>query len=43
MLVYIEQYNSKTDAMAREKQLKTCRGRVYVWTEVKNYLHESGG
>jgi hypothetical protein len=28
--------------MAREKQLKTHRGRDFAWEKVKEYLQESG-
>jgi len=29
--------------MAREKQLKTYRGRDFAWEKVKEYLLEPGG
>jgi putative endonuclease len=35
-LVYKEKYNLKTDALKREKQLKSSRGRSFIWEIVKN-------
>ncbi len=33
-LIYTEKHESKTDALIREKQLKTSRGRNFVWNFV---------
>jgi putative endonuclease len=43
ILVYSEEYDSKTNAMAREKQLKDHRGRDLVWKKVREYYFNSGG
>jgi putative endonuclease len=40
IVVYSENYNSKRDAMAREKQFKSCRGRDFVWAKGKEYLQK---
>jgi len=41
-LVYSEQFDTKSDAMAREKQLKTHQGRDFAREKVKEYLLKSG-
>jgi len=41
VVVHSENFDLKADAMAREKQLKSSRGRVYVWAKVKEYLEGS--
>jgi len=33
-MVFTEEFESKKQAMAREKQLKSSRGRAYVWEKV---------
>lgn len=33
-LVHKEIFENKTDAMSREKQLKTGRGREWIWSEI---------
>ncbi len=35
ILLYSEQYGTKKEAMARERQLKSGKGREYVWGLVK--------
>jgi len=35
IIAIIEQYESKTDAMDREKKLKGGQGRAYIWSEIK--------
>lgn len=30
-LIYSEEYNTKKEAIIREKQLKTAKGRNFVW------------
>ena len=35
-LVFTEEFEDKKEAMKREKQLKTAKGRDYVWQQVKN-------
>ncbi len=39
VLVYYEAYNSKTDALIREKQLKTGFGRGYLRKRLKNSIN----
>jgi len=34
-LIFTEEFESKKEAMDREKQLKSARGREYVWEEVQ--------
>lgn len=33
-LIYSEVFSEKSEAMKREKQLKTARGRAFVWSLV---------
>ena len=33
-IVYSEELPQKTDALKREKQLKTSRGRDFIWNEI---------
>ena len=33
-LIYSEVFSKKSEAMKREKQLKTARGRAFVWSLV---------
>ncbi len=35
-LFYTEEYTTKSEAMKREKQLKTSRGRAFVWEMISN-------
>jgi putative endonuclease len=34
-LVYKEEYETKAEAMKREKELKTATGRNFIWTLIK--------
>ena len=34
-LIYKEVYQMKSDAMKREKELKTATGRNYIWSIIK--------
>ena len=34
-IFYSEEYATKSEAMKREKQLKTSRGRTFIWEMVK--------
>ncbi len=43
ILVYSENYNLKSEAMSREKQLKTGWGRAFAWGKVEEYVLKSGG
>ena len=31
VVAYVEEFQSKKDAMAREKELKSYRGREFIW------------
>jgi len=42
ILIYTEEYNNKSQAMRREKQLKTSQGRKFAWEKVKEFLQSSG-
>jgi putative endonuclease len=32
--LYFEEYNTKQDALKREKQLKSAKGREFIWKEL---------
>ena len=34
-LIYKEVYQNKSDAMKREKELKTAKGRNFIWSIIK--------
>ena len=34
-LIYKEVYQAKSDAMKREKELKTAQGRNFIWSIIK--------
>lgn len=36
VVVYVEYYSTKKEAMKREKQLKTARGRDFLWKFITN-------
>jgi putative endonuclease len=42
VLVYSENFELKSQAMKREKELKSFQGRQFVWSKVKIYLDETG-
>ena len=35
-ILYTEEFLTKAEAMKREKELKTSRGRAFIWTKLKN-------
>ncbi len=35
-LIYSEDYGSKYDAIKREKELKSSRGRAFIWGLIQN-------
>jgi len=35
IIVFTEDYETKTQALKREKQLKGAKGREYIWTTIK--------
>jgi len=37
-MIYYEAYINKTDALSREKFLKSGSGRVFIKKQIKNYL-----
>ena len=37
-LVFTEDFKTRSQAMKREKELKTAKGREYIWQEVKKKL-----
>jgi len=39
ILIYTEIFETKTEAMKREKQLKSAKGRNYIWQVVKDRLN----
>lgn len=38
-LVFTEEFETKGEAMKREKELKSSRGRAYVWEKVNEKFH----
>jgi len=40
VLIYSENFDLKSDAMAREKQLKSYQGRMFIWEQVKSFLEK---
>jgi len=38
-ILFTESFETKTEAMKREKQLKSAKGRNYIWQVVKNRLN----
>jgi putative endonuclease len=36
VIVFTEKYETKSDAMRREKQLKGAKGREFIWEIIKN-------
>jgi putative endonuclease len=34
-VIYAEEFETRSEAMRREKQLKTSRGRAFIWEKVK--------
>jgi putative endonuclease len=35
IIVHQESFDSKSDAMKREKELKTAAGRSFIWSKIK--------
>lgn len=35
-IVHSEKFETKSEAMKREKQLKTAKGREFIWNLIKN-------
>jgi len=42
ILVYSENFDLKSDALVREKQLKSYQGRKFIWEQVKSFLEKKG-
>ncbi len=38
ILVFSESFETKKEALLREKQLKSAKGREFAWLKVKEYL-----
>jgi len=38
VIIFSENFDSKSDAMIREKELKSYQGRQFIWNQVKLYL-----
>jgi putative endonuclease len=38
-ILFTENFETKTEAMKREKQLKSAKGRNYIWQVVKDRLN----
>jgi len=34
-VIYFENFNSKSEAIKREKELKSSRGRAFIWEMIK--------
>lgn len=41
VIVYTEEYETKTDALRREKQLKSAAGRKFIWNIIEENLDRS--
>ena len=37
-VVYTEQFSSKSEAQSREKQLKSAKGREFVWNPIIKFM-----
>lgn len=37
-IIYTEAYQNKKEAMAREKELKSGKGREFIWNLIKTFL-----
>ncbi len=37
IIYYSEEFRSKTEAMRREKELKTASGRDFIWKEIRKH------
>jgi putative endonuclease len=35
-IIYTEEYSTKTEAQRREKQLKSAKGREFIWNLIKS-------
>jgi putative endonuclease len=42
ILIYSEKFELKSDAMLREKELKSFQGRQFIWSQVKLFLEDGG-
>jgi putative endonuclease len=36
MVFYSEEYTTKAEAMRREKELKSAKGRDFIWKMIRN-------
>ena len=36
-VIYSEQFNTKSEAQKREQQLKSAKGRAFIWDLVKSF------
>jgi putative endonuclease len=36
IIIHTEKFNSKSEAMKREKQLKSARGREWIWEKIRD-------
>jgi len=42
VVIYCEYFDIKTEAMAREKQLKGAKGREWIWDKIESQLNVKG-
>ena len=38
-VIHSEQFNTKSEAQKREKQLKSAKGRAFIWDLVKSFTN----
>ncbi|MGH2611791.1 MAG: GIY-YIG nuclease family protein [Rhabdochlamydiaceae bacterium] len=41
-VIYTECFRDKSNALKREKQLKSAKGRQWIWQKIKNELPQRG-
>jgi putative endonuclease len=41
VIAYIEEYETQSEALKREKQLKTAQGRRFIWNLIKEKFDSS--
>ena len=42
IVIYYEYFDIKTEAVAREKQLKGAKGREWIWDKIESQLNVKG-
>jgi putative endonuclease len=42
VVIYVETFKSKNEAMLREKRLKGGQGRAWIWAQINNSFNAQG-